>query len=379
MFKDEYRRLNDSIHADEALIRRTLTAAEKHQRVPHRRVLPILAAAVCMMALLVLPQLLRHIPSADVTSSNSVPTPVPDDFTPIGHTTTFDGMTLRYLTSFTTEGSRYILLSLEGEPVSEEMSLRLALTSEFTGQTFYVGTKQLDHDAARKLSTFLVAFHEKHLEEYLPMVQTAEGWRLPAQTFDPSHFRMPPEDDRLTLTVLEYQHILYESLEEELPLHTLPTNAATALHKADRIYSPPQESENGISMLPVLTGGTAIRLFEGVRLCAGFDGENLRLQTRHAQPLSVSDLTAYLFLVPTDMPDRPWQYFGIWEDVLSPDSLFDWTDEETGEYVREYCYSRICSDDVSLSSDHSRKLCAIGFQKFVLPDNSCTITFALGE
>lgn len=378
MFENEYRRMNDGIHADEALIRRTLAALPKAQPTPRRRMLPLVAAAVCLMALLVVPHLLRQTPSTDVTSASA--TPAPADFTPVGHVTEFDGMTLRYLTSYSTAGSRYILLSLEGEPVSEEMGLHFALTSEKTGQGFWVGAKQLNHDAARQLSTFVVAFHEEYLTEYLPIELTGDSWRFPAQAYDPTLFRMLPEDDRLTLTVLEYQHILYESLEEELPLHALPTEAVTALHKADQIYHPMAEPQTGEAVLPVLTGGTTIQLFRDVRLSAGFDGESLRVQTRHAQPLSVSDLTVYLHLACGSLPDRPWQYFGIWEDVLSPDTLFDWTDEATGEYVREYRYTGIYpGDDAQLPFDDSWKLCAIGFQKVDLPDNSRTLTFTLGE
>lgn len=58
MFRDEYRRMNDDTHASEALIRRTAEACgRKTER--SRSFMPVLAVMVCMLALLVIPRVLR--------------------------------------------------------------------------------------------------------------------------------------------------------------------------------------------------------------------------------------------------------------------------------------------------------------------------------
>ena len=379
MFKDEYRRVNDDIHAGEALIRRTTAACgQKKQR--SRSLTPVLAAMVCMLALLVIPRALR--PQSQ-TAAGSTPVSIPKitEFTPVGHMAAFDGMTLRYLSSYSTGGSRYILLLLQGDGVSEEMSMKFALTSEKTGQTFWVGARQLHHDADRKQSTFMVAFHENELAEYSPIELRDDGWGFPAEAYDPKAFRMLPEDDRLTLTVLEYSHVLYESLEDELALATLPQDVNTVWRQVSAVYVLPADDQDRFAAFvnsktvekQTLAEGASIELFGSVRVTAGFDGGQLRLQTRHPQPLSESSLSAYLYLVPENMPDRPWQTFGIQEGVYRTNLLFDWEDDENGEFCREYSYAVSPEEAVGL------KLCVIGFQRYDLPDNTRTLTFTLGE
>lgn len=378
MFRDEYRKLNDDIHASEALIHRTAEACGRKKEQP-RSIVPVLAMMVCVLALLVLPRVLRP-QGAGVAGENPVQTPQPV-FTPIGPMTEFDGMTLRYLNSFATPGSRYILLSLQGDGISEEMSMKFALTSEKTGQTFWVGARQLHHDAGRKQSTFMVAFHENELAEYSPIELRDGGWGFPAEAYDPKTFRMLPEDDRLTLTVLEYSHILYESLEDGLALADLPRDVDTVWRQASAVYSlPPEDPDHFAAFVnpkavekEALAGCASMELFGSVRVTAGFDGSQLRVQTRHPQPLSVTDLSAYLYLVPENMPDRPWQTFGIQEGVCQTNLLFDWEDSETGEYFREYSFG-VAPDEAA-----GLKLCAIGFRRCDLPDNTCTLTFTLGE
>lgn len=379
MFRDDYRRMNDSTHASEKLIRRTVEAcsAKTHRT---RSLTPVLAVMVCVLALLVIPRVLRPQGSA-AAGDNLVSTPQPAAFTPIGHMTEFDGMTLRYLSSFTTQGSRYITLTLQGEGVSEEMSLRFALSSEKTGQTFWVGAQQLDHDADRKLSTFVVAFHEEDMAEYSPIELRGDGWGFPAEAYDPKTFRMLPEDDRLTLTLLEYSHVLYEPLAEELALTELPQDVSTITREVSMVYALPSEDPDRFAAFvnpksvekETLAEGASIELFGSVRLTAGYDHNLLRMQTRHTQPLSVTDLSVYLYLVPASLPDRPWQDFGIWEGVYQTDILFDWENTETGEYFREYGYA------VNPEQAADLMLCALGFRRFDLSDNSRTLTFTLGE
>lgn len=381
MFETEYRRLNDAVHADEALIRRTLAAARRPS--PARsRLLPLLAALLGMLALLIVPRLLQDVPAADVTSANTTATPAPA-FTPIGHTAEADGMTLRYLASYAAEGSAYILISLEGEAVTEEMSLKFALTSEKTGQTFWIGSQQLDHDAARRTSTFLVACHEDDLPEYTPVELTATGWRFPFAAYDPTTFRPLPPDDRLTLTLLDYSHLLHVPLGDALPLATLPTDAATVSCAVDSVEYPADADAGEVqSLLDASTAMTAALPGE-VLVAAGFAADGLHVQLRIPGGRLLSEgnetLGCWVYLVPGSIADEnPWRLRGVCEGVPEPAVQAVRTDAAENVLIRDYRYD-VSREALLADGPDSWALSALVLHTVDLPDNTSQLVFTLGE
>lgn len=387
MFKDEYRRMNDDIRASEALIRQTLSAAKKARKPA--RLVPALAASVCLLALLLLPRLTLPGAASDVTAQDTTPSPAAA-FTPIGHSTEVDGMTLRYLSSCGANGSAYILLSLEGEAVSEDMSLTFALTSEKTGQTFWLGAYQLNHDAERQLSTFMLEIHDAVLPEYTPIVLKGDGWSFPSEAWDPTRFAKIPADDRLTLTLISYKHILFDQLGDTLPLESLPTDVTTISRTVDEVITQPYwadieyRQDAPDSQKTVLQSGEPLcEPFEGFQIVgAGFDGEQLRIQTCIDLTETAADgresLGAYLYLVPRSFPDRPWESIGIWEGIYAPSALCAWTDEETNESYRDYRYD-VSREELLPPNAGGWQLYALGFRTVNLQDASHTLTFTIGE
>lgn len=384
MFRDEYRRQQEAVHADEGLIRRTLNAAARRKAQPRAAWKPVLVAALCVL-LVAVPVFLRRPAEPDVTSMNATATPSPV-FSPIGHCTTFDGMTLRYLGSFSTDGSRYILLSLQGDGVSEEMSLRFALSSEKTGQSFWVGTQQLDHDAGRKLSTFVVALHEEDLEDYLPMELATDGWRFPSQAYDPAAFRMPPADDRLTLTLLEYGHYHYQPL-EDLALETL-----TAFHPSSQPpdAAMPYISGSDLDELALQVELTGTPEWTDPPLYTPMEGYHImtiqnisdrqlivETQTDAAYIKSLSEgpveLYAWLYLLPRDVDAHPWKSTGLYENVYAAKYQLTWTGDES---KRRYIQHSFPLDGVDLDR---YMLGVYGQYRISLPDATSTLSFSLGD
>ena len=375
MFKDEYRRMNDRVHADEALIRRTLNAA-RAKRPARSRMLPIVAALVCLLVVLTLPRLLRP-SSPDVTSANVTATPAPT-FSPIGHCTSFDGMALRYLSSYSANGSTFILLSLQGDAVTEEMTLNFALMSEKTGQTFWVGTTQLNHDPARRLSTFALEFHESELTQYTPITLTANDWMFPSAAYDPSAFRPLPPDDRLTLTLLQYRHLHSAPLGDTLPLEALPTDAATIQCAVDSAY-PESAAPNGQATVLAPSAGRGCAPFADVTVSAGFSGDSLYVQTMcpgGEQILSDGRSTAncWVYLMPTRITENPWLLRGVVEGLPAPAV----TIVRNGDVqLRDYRFD--VSRSELLEGDESWQLWAVSLKSIDMPDNSVTLAFTLGE
>lgn len=384
MFRDDYRRMNDDTHASEKLIRRTVEAcsAKTHRA---RSLMPVLAVMVCVLALLVIPRVLRPQGPA-VAGDNPSQTPQPAAFTPIGHMTEFDGMTLRYLSSFTTQGSRYIMLTLQGDGVSEEMSLRFALSSEKTGQTFWVGTQQLDHDADRKLSTFVVAFHEEDMAEYSPIELRGDGWGFPAEAYDPKTFRMLPEDDRLTLTLLEYEHYHYQPM-EEMALEELPVLYVSCKLPNAELIDPSDAEFRELEMKAELVGtpnwteAPLCTPMEGYHIMTArnVDGERLIVETQvdaaYIAPLSNGpvELYAWLYLIPRGVEAHPWKSTGLYENVHASKYQTTWQGDET---KRRYLQHTFPLDGIDLDK---YMLGVYGFYQIDLPDNSRTLTFTLGE
>lgn len=377
MFEAEYRRLNDAIHADEGLIRQTVAAV----RTPRRTtpLLPILAALACLMALLISPRMLRNAPAADVTSHNPTVTPAPV-FTPVGHVTEADGMTLRYLASYASEGSAYILISLEGEAVMQEMSLTFALTSEKTGQTFWLGAQQLDHDAARQRSTFVVAYHEDDLPEYTPVELTATSWRFPSTAYDPTTFRPLPPDDRLTLTLLDYDHLLHVPLGDALPLAALPTDAGTVSCTVDGVIYPADAGPDAPQLVLDAATGMTVTLHGDVRVTAGFADDGLRVQLRIPGGTLLAEgsetLGCWIYLVPQQIADvNPWRLRGIHEGIPQPALMCVRTDSGENLLFRDY---RFDVDRTALLAD-GWQLSALVLHTVDLPDNASRLVFTLGE
>ena len=374
MFKDEYRLRQEAVHADESLIRRTLNAAARSKAQPRASWKPALIAALCVL-LVAVPVALERITAPDVTSASPTPTSA---FTPVGHAAEFDGMTLRYLNSYSANGSTCILLSLQGGAVTEEMTLNFALTSEKTGQTFWVGTTQLNHDPARQLSTFLLEFHDTELTQYTPVTLTADDWRFPGAAYDPAAFRPLPPDDRLTLTLLHYRHLRGAPLGDTLPLESLPTDASTIECTVDSAY-PESTIRNGQATLLAPDAGRKCAPFTDVSVSASFIGDSLYVQTTcpgGEQLLSdgLSTTNCWAYLMPMNITENPWLLHGVVEGLPAPAV----TTVRNGEVqLRDYRF------DVSrrelLEGNEAWQLWAVSQQTVDMPDNSTTLTFTLGE
>ncbi len=123
MFKDEYRRHQEAVHAEEALIRRTLNAAARNKAQPRASWKPALVAALCVL-LVAVPVALKLANTNDFTPLDAPPTPTA---TPafVSREGTFQ---LQHISSSIVGETSYILLAAEGSGVSEKLTLDVQWT-----------------------------------------------------------------------------------------------------------------------------------------------------------------------------------------------------------------------------------------------------------
>lgn len=265
-------------------------------------------------------------------------------------------------------------------------TLRFALSSEKTGQTFLVGTQQLDHDAGRKLSTFVVAFHEEDMAEYFPIELRGDGWGFPAEAYDPSSFQMLPEDDRLTLTLLKYGHYHYQPM-EEMALEELPVLYVSCKLPNAELIDPSDAEFRELEMKVELVGtpdwteAPLCTPMEGYHIMTArnVDGERLIVETQvdatYIAPLSNGpvELYTWLYLLPRGVEAHPWKSTGLYENVHLAKYRLTWQGDET---KRRYLQHIFPLDGIDLDK---YMLGVYGFYQIDLPDNSRTLTFTLGE
>lgn len=123
MFKDEYSRHQEAVHAEEALIRRTLNAAARSKAQPRASWKPALVAALCVL-LVAVPVALKLVNTNDFTPLDAPPTPTA---TPafVSREGTFQ---LQHISSSIVGETSYILLAAEGSGVSEKLTLDVQWT-----------------------------------------------------------------------------------------------------------------------------------------------------------------------------------------------------------------------------------------------------------
>ena len=123
MFKDEYSRRQEAVHAEEALIRRTLNAAARSKAQPRASWKPALVAALCVL-LVAVPVALKLANTNDFTPLDAPATPTA---TPafVCREGTFH---LQHISSSIVGDKAYILLAAEGSGVSEKLTLDLQWT-----------------------------------------------------------------------------------------------------------------------------------------------------------------------------------------------------------------------------------------------------------
>lgn len=133
MFKDEYSRHQEAVHAEEALIRRTLNAATRQKAQP-RSWKPALIAALCVLVVAV-PVALKLANTDDFAPLDAPPTPT---VTPafVSHEGTFQ---LQHISSSIVGETSYILLAAEGSGVSEKLTLDVQWTIN-DGETIWAQT-----------------------------------------------------------------------------------------------------------------------------------------------------------------------------------------------------------------------------------------------
>lgn len=123
MFKDEYRRRQEAVHADESLILRTLNTAARSKAQPRASWKPALIAALCVL-LVVVPVALKLANTNDFAPLDAPPTPTASPaFTHIG-----DAFQLQHISSSIVGDTSYILLAAEGSGVSERLTLDVQWT-----------------------------------------------------------------------------------------------------------------------------------------------------------------------------------------------------------------------------------------------------------
>lgn len=154
MFQDEYRRMNDAIHADEQLIRRTLNAAQRRSAPRSASWRPLLITALCVL-LVVVPVLGKLLYERRQTVLDDQPTPTE---VPIQYDTNEDqrGVVLQYISSADMGGMTCMWLSAEGPDVHADMSIRLTLTVDETGESCTMDADASMFDSAAQRASFLV-------------------------------------------------------------------------------------------------------------------------------------------------------------------------------------------------------------------------------
>lgn len=154
MFKDEYRRRQDAIHADEALIRRTLDAADAHNARHAAGWKPALIAALCVL-LVTVPVLTKLLHEHKPTVLDDQPTPT---IPPVLNDVSGDqqGVVLQYISSADMGGTTCMWLSAEGPEVHADMRITLTLTADQTGETCRLSAAASMFDETARRASFLV-------------------------------------------------------------------------------------------------------------------------------------------------------------------------------------------------------------------------------
>lgn len=185
MFQDEYRRMNDAVHADEALIRRTLDKASRRAPRPAAwRPLLITALCVLLVALPVLGKLLYE-NRPTVLDDQPSPTEVP-----ILHDTSDDqqGVVLQYVSSADMGGTSCLWLSAEGAQVHADMRITMTLTVDESGESCRLSAVASMFDEAAQRASFLVPLTDSEsgspfsVAGGTSVTLTLTSWTNPPQT-----------------------------------------------------------------------------------------------------------------------------------------------------------------------------------------------------
>ncbi|MBQ2953963.1 MAG: hypothetical protein IJE07_10510 [Clostridia bacterium] len=375
MLEERYERMMEDVAPAPELVQRTLKAAQPH-RAHAGAWKPVLIIALCVL-MVAGAAAWRVMSAPDVSQVAAQPTPTvaPTPMAdPSGPECSYDGMTLRYLSSWGDEEKLYVTLSVEGANLPEQLSISLMTD---TGASSHA--RMISHDPEKHRAIFFADFT---LDSRYPVISEEDR---SIQWLNPVIDLSQP----ISLRVTGYTSYLCLPLGDVLPLDAIST-------------APPMQTKSRTELIngydnkdfmtycytgyPVLVPGE--RLTAPVAghaiVAAGFSDDRLHvLLTRTAPEHSDPDCLKESFLAPVLLPagytgnpfgdDMPPQ-------MLSTYECFYWTDETTQITYQDYVFDH--SREALLGMSPGMQLCLCGNVAFSLPDGAASpmsITFTLGE
>lgn len=327
MFKDEYRRMNDSIHASEALIRRTMTAAQAQRQRQPSTWKPLMIAALCVL-LVAVPTFLKltYHPSPAILDIVPTPTVVPvAEKTVPASTPVSRDVTLQYVSSYLSDEYAYVFLNAHGSGVTDRLILRLSVMTEGVDEPTQIQTGYpLSYDPATQTASYMLTLKRLDKATYLWHDNGEAMYAYDYAMFDGA---------LITITLNQWEHTLQGPVRLAEDWNDLPQEPETFVRDVEYVHAMPQDDifyrmqkdpANADMTWPELqtyynrdkvvlkAGEPLFSIAEGIDVvAAGYTGGKLHVQMRAKEPLVeneelVSKLIGLsLLLLPEDIAGQP--------------------------------------------------------------------------
>lgn len=211
MFEERYNRMMESVEPSQELVRRTKDAAQS-RKVKTGAWKPVMVCVLCVMMVAGAAMWrVVHEPDTSQVAAQPTPTAAPAPANvPSVLECTYDGMTLRYLTSWKDDAKLYVILSAEGEKLPEQLTLSLV-----TGSGVKSNAEQISSTPIKNRSIFLAEFI---LDSAYTEAQQSVFPHLNGNALDLGQ--------SINIQLVGYSYDNCIPLEEALPVNTIPVSPA---------------------------------------------------------------------------------------------------------------------------------------------------------
>lgn len=331
MREDEYRRHFDTIHADEAVIRRTLAAATARRRHSPAGWKPMLVTALCVL-LVAVPAFLKVMQPPTPAPLDAQPTPfvtVTAQPTDVPYTPSADPasrpVNLQYVSSYLTDEYAYVLLNAQGSGVSDRLILRLSVMTEGVDEATQIQTGYpVSYDPATQTASYMLTLKRLDKATYL--------WHDDGEAMYVYDYAMF-DGALITITLNQWEHTLQGPFRLAEDWNDLPENPETIVRDVEYVRAMPQDdifyrmqndpAHAGMAWPELQTyhnrdkvvlkaGDSLLSFAEGIDVvAAGYTEGKLHVQMRGKEPLVeneelVSKLVSLsVLLVPEEIAGQP--------------------------------------------------------------------------